>query len=198
MCLVPSSALRLLYDIGPAIPPKHLPTRTMGTGERWVGEGEEKCCEKDVFEIQTHHLASFNSTVCSWGVCGSLLPIAIQCGATNTLSIGCSASIRKSGFVAELNQVSSIKSPEPQSLKRPEDLKNTLLVSTILQTHAIQRGRITVILHSPVVLTPRQRQQSSPQWRGTCVAAKSFPTRVPLPCTAKPPASALCRAACPP
>lgn len=178
--------------------PNTFPRGQWELGRGGWGKERKSAVRKMFVKYQTHHLASFNSTVCSWGVCGSLLPIDIQCGATNTLSIGCSASIRKPGFVAELNQVSSVKSPEPQSLKRPEDLKNTLLASTFLQTHAIQRGRITVILRSPVVLTPRQRQQSSPQWRGTCVAAKSFPTRVPLPCTAKPPASALCRTACPP
>lgn len=102
-------------------------------------------------------------------------------GTANTLPIDCSASIRKPGFEAELNQGSSVKSPEPPSIKRPEDLKNTLLVSMILQSHAIQRGRITVILHSPVVLTPRRWQQSSLQQKGTCITAKSFLTRGPLP-----------------
>ena len=93
----------------------------------------------------------------------------------------CSASIRKPGFEAELNRASSVKSPEPPSIKRAEDLKNTLVVSTILRSRAIQRGRITVILHSPVVLTPRRWKQSSLQRRGICITAKSFLARVPLP-----------------
>lgn len=59
MCLVPSPALGLLYDIGPVILPRHLPIRTMGTGEKWVGEGEEKCREKDACEIPDASFGQF-------------------------------------------------------------------------------------------------------------------------------------------
>lgn len=98
MCLVPSPAPVLLYDIGPVPLPERFPRSQQGLqasamGRSGQGKEEKSPVKNTSVKYQIHNLASLKSMVSSLGFCWSPPLSHSMCfprpEGTNTLPIGC-------------------------------------------------------------------------------------------------------------